>query len=261
MAIGRTISVSFLTHRNLRWHPLAAAAEKPQFAKEIERIKIEDDTLIFVMKDKAGKLLEYPSDKTHEMTERYAVTSKLWQEHIEVLKNWNDLQWTQNSCVIPALEACEWYDSVETFTLLGVAVAVELFKADYQNAYNAAIFILKNQSIDKNVSLPSSVFPKTRDEITKCPVTKISIAKNLDRFRKLNRGETWQPNWRPSKKDEGDDASIQIMHVNPLIENEIRHKANNVRYGFRWANVAMTDHSLEETLDFMEHIVRAHGRV
>jgi len=51
------------------------------------------------------------------------------------------------------------------------------------------------------------------------------------------------------------------MHVNPLIEKEIRHNSKNVRYGFRWSNVAMTDHSLEETLDFMEHIVRAHGRV
>ncbi len=31
------------------------------------------------------------------------------------------------------------------------------------------------------------------------------------------------------------------MHINPLIEKEIRHNASNVRYGFRWCNVAMAD--------------------
>jgi hypothetical protein len=51
------------------------------------------------------------------------------------------------------------------------------------------------------------------------------------------------------------------MHVNPLIDKEIRHNAKNVRYGHRWCNVAMTDHSLDETLDFMEFIVKAHKRV
>jgi hypothetical protein len=249
------------SNRNLRWHSLVAAACKPQFAKEIERIEIAGDTLVFIVKDKTGNLLEYPADKVYEMPERYAAASKHWQEHIEVLRNWNDTQWTQNSCVIPALEACEWYDSVETFALLGIATAVELYKADYQKTYNAVIDILKSQNIDKRISLPTLKFPTTKNEITKCPITKISIAENLDRFRKTNRGETWQPNWRTSKKDEGDDASIQIMHVNPLVEYEIRHRADNVRYGFRWANVAMTDHSLDETLDFMEHIVRAHDRV
>jgi hypothetical protein len=257
---GRSGKAPF-SNRNLRWHPLVAAACKPQFAKEIERIEIADDTLVFIVKDKNGNALEYPADKAHEMPERYAAASSHWQEHSETLKNWNDTQWTQNSCVIPALEACEWYDGVETFALLGIATAVALYKADYQKTYNAVIDILKNQSIDKKTALPSRNFPKTRDAITVCPVTKISIAENLDRFRKTDRGETWQPDWRKSKKDEGDDASIQIMHVNPLLEYEIRHRADNVRYGFRWANTAMTDHSLDETLDFMEHIVRAHGRV
>jgi len=32
------------------------------------------------------------------------------------------------------------------------------------------------------------------------------------------------------------------------------------RYGHRWCNVSMTDHSIYETLDFMEHVVRVHGR-
>jgi hypothetical protein len=78
---------------------------------------------------------------------------------------------------------------------------------------------------------------------------------------KLKAYPTWQPEWRPSKKGEREDASVQVMHVNPLIDKEIRHNAKNVRYGHRWCNVAMTDHSLDETLDFMEFIVKAHKRV
>ena len=38
------------SNRNLRWHPLVVAATKPHFAKEIEKIKIQDDVLIFVVK-------------------------------------------------------------------------------------------------------------------------------------------------------------------------------------------------------------------
>jgi len=257
---GKTGNVPF-SNRNLRWHPLVAAAEKPQFAKKIEEIKIQNDILVFVVKDKNEEILEYPSDRVQEMTERYVVTSDQWIEHKEILKTWNDSQWTQNSCVIPALEACEWYDSVETFAVLGIAVATELYKADYQKIYQTVVDILKNQNIDNNVSLPSDVFPKIGDEITKCPVSRISIAENLDCFRKTDRGKTWQPDWRSSKKDEGNDASIQVMHIKPLVEYEIRHRANNVRYGFRWANIVMTDHSLDETLDFMEHILKVHGRM
>jgi hypothetical protein len=33
-----------------------------------------------------------------------------------------------------------------------------------------------------------------------------------------------------------------------------------VRYGHRWCNVAMTDHSVEETVDFMKAVVSAHER-
>ena len=248
------------SNRNLRWHPLVVSAEKPHFAKEIERIEIEGDTLVFVIINKKGKEEKYPADKVHELPERYAAISKHWQPHIQTLKNWNDVQWTQNSCVIPALEACEWWDSVETYAVLGIAVAVELFKTDFRKTFTKITNILKTQVLDKKVKLPSKLFPKLKEEITLCPISKISIAEHLDQFRKEERSQTWQPIWRISKKGEGEDASIQIMHLYPLIEKDIRHNAANVRYGFRWCNVAMTDHSIEETLDFMEHIVRVHGR-
>ena len=31
-------------------------------------------------------------------------------------------------------------------------------------------------------------------------------------------------------------------------------------FGHRWCNVAMIDHSIDETVDFMEYIVNAHRK-
>ena len=38
------------------------------------------------------------------------------------------------------------------------------------------------------------------------------------------------------------------------------HNAKNARYGHRWCNIAMSDRSIEETLDFMEAVIKAHQR-
>ena len=120
--------------------------------------------------------------------------------------------------------------------------------------------LLEKQNINNKISLPTNIFPTKKEDITKCPVCLLNISKGLEAFRKSERGTTWQPAWRSSKKEEGDDSSIQIMHVNPLVEMQIKHNSSNVRYGHRWCNVSMTDHSLDETLDFMEFVVRAHNR-
>ena len=91
-------------------------------------------------------------------------------------------------------------------------------------------------------------------------MTKIGISETLERFRFSERPAIWAPNWLPAKREEGDDASIQLMHLNPLIETEIRHRAKNVRYGFRWSNVSMTDHSVDEAVEFFKYIVEAQKR-
>jgi len=51
------------------------------------------------------------------------------------------------------------------------------------------------------------------------------------------------------------------MHIKPLIEREIRHTPENTRYGHRLCNVAMADHSVEETVDFMRAVVKAHEKI
>lgn len=252
------------SNRNLRWHPLIAAESSLSFARTVNKIKIagEDDSqvLIFVVTHPDGTIREYPADRTYEMPGKYVVLPEHWLPHIERLKHWSDTLWTQNSCVIPALESCNWWDSVETYAVLGIAIAVDLYGASFTDLYRKGAGILRDHGIGNGIVLPTSAFPTTQDEIVACPVCKINISKGLEAFRTGRRAAAWQPAWRSSKKEEGDDSSIQLMHVNPLVEQEIRHNAYYVRYGHRWCNVAMTDHSLEETLDFMEYIVKAHNR-
>ncbi|HPI19290.1 MAG TPA: hypothetical protein PKY56_02880 [Candidatus Kapabacteria bacterium] len=252
------------SNRNLRWHPLIVGANPVSFAKEIERIEIEGDDerqiLNFVIKNAKGQEEIYPSDKAHELPERFVALPRHWFPHINTLKSWSDTQWTQNSCVIPAYECCEWFNTVESYVVLGIAVAVDFYRAEFNSLFQDIQNILKNQIIDKSLKLPTYQFPKEKLEFILCPICMKRISENLNQFRNEIRPLTWQPAWRSSKKEEGDDASNQIMHVNPLIETEIRHTAKNVRYGHRWCNVAMTDHSLDETLDFMEFVVKTHNR-
>jgi hypothetical protein len=252
------------SNRNLRWHPLVVAEHKPDYARTIERIEIggRDDgqVLIFIVKGNKGKEFKFPSDKVHEMPERFVALPEHWFPHVGKLKHWSDTLWTQNSCVIPAPEACNWWDSVETYAVLGIALAVDLYDASFEPLYGKIKKILQDQKIDRQISLPTKIFPTDKSDIVRCPVCRLNISKDLEGFRKSERGTTWQPAWRSSKKGEGEDSSIQIMHVNPLVESHVKHNASNVRYGHRWCNVAMTDHSLDETLDFMEFVIRAHNR-
>lgn len=247
------------SNRNLRWHPLIVAANPVSYAKEIDKIiiegKDESQTLIFVVDGK-----KYPSSKVHELNQRYVALPKHWMPHIDNLKHWSDNLWTQNSCVIPSLEACDWGDAIETYAILGIAVGTEIYGANFEKVFTSVTDLLKKQTIDKKVVLPSKYFPNKKSDFVNCPMCKVSIIKNQANMPERRREEVWQPAWRKTKRGEGEDSSIQIMHVNPLIEKNINHNAANVRYGHRWCNVSMTDHSLEETLDFMEYIVRAHKR-
>jgi len=251
------------SNRNLRWHPLIVSENLFDYAREIKRIEIKgkNDTqvLVFVVEEK-GREIKYPSDKVYEMPEKFVILPKHWLPHIDKLKNWNDVLWTQNSCVIPSIEACEWSDSVETYSLLGIILAVEFYKSNFDKVYSAVANVLRKQTIDKNIKLPSENFPKKDLDILNCPMCKTSILKNPANLPDRTRIKTWQPSWRSGKREEGEDSSIQIMHVKPLVENELKHNAGNVRYGHRWCNVSMTDHSLDETLDFMEYIIKVHKK-
>jgi len=252
------------SNRNLRWHPLVVASQKIDFAKPIERIEIEGEdnsqTLIFVVNIN-GNERKYSSDIVHKLPYRFVVLPEHWKPHINRLKHWNDTLWTQNSCVIPAMESCEWWHALEVYAFLAITVAIEYYNVDFKLIYDKVLNILKNQQIDEQLTLPSDSFPSLQDDFINCPVCKKSLSDNLEEFRNNKRIETWQPAWSSSKRSEGEDGSNQILHIEPLIETEIRHKVGKVKFGHRWCNVAMTDHSLDEALDFFEYIIRAHNRI
>ena len=244
------------SNRNFRWHPLVAADQKPAFAEEVGCIEVEEETLVFIAGNPQRR---YPSGLVHTMPRKFVVLPTHWFSHLNTLRYWGDTQWTQNSCVISAMEAANWWDAVESYAVLGMSIAINFYEADFQKLYVGVVKILRESKIGSE-KLPSDKFPKEDcyEDITACPVCKKPVNSDLSEFRKEERVKAWEPAWSRSKKGEGDDSSIQIMHVAPLVESQMRHNAENVRYGHRWCNVAMTDHSLEETLDFMQHVVNVH---
>ena len=258
------------SNRNLRWHPLVAAETLNEqivedlvpFAKPIKRIEIEGkdetQTFVFIIEDKNGEELSFTSDKVYTMPQRYIVLPEHWTPHIENLKYWKEPLWTQNSCIITAYEACDWQDAVESYAILGISVAVNFYKLDFNEIYNKVIAVLQTNT---EFNFPSSRFPTERDEIVNCPLCKVPTSQNPANLKDRIRDKRWKPSWSGNKRGEGEDSSMQIMHIEPLIEIEMRHNAKNVRFGHRWCNFAMTDHSIDETVDFMEYIVKAHNRI
>ncbi len=251
------------SNRNLRWHPLIVAENQVNYAKEIERVEIdgedESQVLVFVIKNSKGQEEKYPSDKVHELPERYVALPKHWMPHIDKLKNWSDTLWTNNSCIIPAYECCDWWQAVETYAVLGISIGVELFKIDFDILYNKIVKILKQQTIS-DIILPSSSFPVEKDEFILCPVCKSKFTNGLSKFFSEEPEKKWYPEWRTSKIDEIIDNNLQIIHVTPLTENEIKHTAENTRYGHRWCNITKSNHSVEQTINIFGEILKSHGK-
>jgi hypothetical protein len=248
------------SNRNLRWHPLVVADKQIPYAKTIDELEVEGDkALVFVIDRKRY----YPED-VYKLEERYVVLPEHWIPHIDVLKNWTDSDWTANSCIIPALESTEWWHALESFTVLGLSIVGTLYGVrDIDRLISSITNLLKTQDIDKKIKLPTDILKRVledKESLLLCPLCKSRLDSNVAELPERERGSIWQPEWRTAKRVEGEDKSIQIMHLRPLVESTIIHTAKNVRYGHRWCNVSMTDHSVDETLDFMEHVVKVHGR-
>lgn len=252
------------SNRNLRWHPLVVAQNLPSWAKPIESIKIKSiagsPSLVFTVRHQ-GNQLEFPSAETHLMPDRFAALPQDWEPISDHLKTWNAINWTENSCVIKAEEACTRADSLETYALLGLIILVNYYDIDGHQLYSELRSLLSKSAIGASSPLPTLNFPNYEKAIEKCPICVLPVSNNLEIFRDSSRAFSWKPNWGSNKKSEGNDDSTQVMHVNPLVESEIRHNASNVRYGHRWCNIAMTDHTLAETLKFMKEVLTNHGEV
>ena len=257
---GRTERAPY-SNRNLRWHPLVVSQSELSFATNIEEIEIEGEgeqqTLVFVVKNEAGKAKRYAADQVYQLPCRFVCLPEHWQPHLDVLRHWSDNNWTQNSCVISASECCDWWNAVETYATLGISIAANIYGVDFDAVYDDIEYILEHQEVDSAIALPSPQF-QSNSNMLLCPLCLKPFSDDLDQFRSEPRERAWQPAWKQAKKGEGDDSSLQIMHVDPIRETEIRHNAGNVRYGHRWCNVSMTDHSIAETLSFFDYVLNAH---
>ena len=254
---GRTGKMP-ISNRNFRWHPLVVSVNEIDFAKPIEKILINsnDNTLIFVVEDEFGEQEMVDPSTTPNLSRRYTILDEHWKPHYSVIKKW-DKEWDNNLCVISAAEACEWYHAVEVYALLGISVACSFYGVSFETIYPKVVDILKNQCVDNNIKLPTDEFPTDKDEFILDPISLIPLSEGLSKYRESERPPIWKPEWNAGKREEGEDSAIQIMHMKPLIETEIRHRPSNVRYGFRWSNIAMTDHTKEETLNFFRDCVTA----
>ncbi len=198
----------------------------------------------------------------------------------EEIKNFTDLDWTINATMIPAYEYSYWTFSIESFLVCLLSVASTLYyKNNKISDLKASIVekwekfleeneehipVIKNNENkkEKQVSL-TTLSSISIEELQLCPLCKTLLTQFPAGLEKENRPENWSASsfpWKTSKKKEGEKESIQLLHIKPLIETEIRHSPDNVRYGHRWCNVAMADASLEYTLDFFEHVLKNNNR-
>ncbi|HOK55781.1 MAG TPA: hypothetical protein PKV21_02665 [bacterium] len=248
---GRTDKAPY-SNRNLRWHPLIVANEIPEYAKEVEYVSIDNKSLVFVINGE----LWYPKD-VHKLEEVYCVPYDKWYAIKDDLLQWTDDDWTNNSCVIPAMEYSTLEYSVETFAILGIAVVSNFYGVNPVNAYNLVKEIFLNSNYN-----PTREYPNQNEiqEIILCPLCRAPLNKPPANLSLPEREEVFQPPWRKSKREEGEAESLQLFHTFPLKESKILHTPRLVRYGHRWCNVAMADHSVDETVEFMQAVVDAHER-
>lgn len=248
---GRTDKAPY-SNRNLRWHPLIMAMEVPDYAKEVEEIVLDNKSLVFVIEGE----LWYPKD-VHKLPEVYCSPFDKWYAIKDELAQWTDDDWTNNSCVIPAMEYSTLQYSVETFAILGIAVVGNFYNVDPLTAYNSILEIFQEHNHKLSLEYPKQdeVF-----ELMLCPLCRAPLNVPPGNIALPDREKVFQPPWRKSKREEGEAESLQLFHSVPLRENKIYHTPRLVRYGHRWCNVAMADHSVDETVDFMRAVVEAHER-
>jgi len=240
------------SNRNLRWHPLIVATATPDYAQEVEDVTTDNKSLVFIINGE----LWYPND-VHKLPEVYCAPFDKWYAIKDELVQWDDTDWTNNSCVIPAMEYSTLEYSVEAFAILGVAIATSFYDTDLLKAHNITLEVFKTHSYN-----PSSEYPKHNEieEAILCPLCLAPLNSSPASLTLPDREEVFQPPWRPSKREEGKAESLQLFHTIPLVDSKIRHTPRLVRYGHRWCNVAAADHSVDETVNFMRLIVEAHER-
>lgn len=251
-------SKTLQANRNLRWTPLVFSHENSQNFSEVNDIKVNKD-----------KVVEYKINGSYicgtdlyDLEEPFILLPEIFNTIKEKVDGFNNTDernfWNKNRLPIPLLEWCTWQDAVEVFCCLSIIIATEMYSVDKVKIYNILGNMLSSQNIDKNENFPSDNFPKEKELILGCPICKLPLSNSLEKFRSEDRDEIFKAGFTTSKRKEGEDGATQILHINPLTNNEVNHNAKNVRFGHRWCNIAMTDHTLNDAVNFFTHISKKH---
>ena len=244
-----------VSNRNLRWHRMIVAAETPSYAKEIldldVRVSGSRRELMFKVDDTNTKSW-VPGTELYALTDLHCAPTSAWLNLADDLKNWSNEDWGSNRCVIPAMEYSPADVALQSFLGLGIGLLLEVYDVEFEELISNYV----NSSLPSDLGLSERSFVES--SLRECPLCKKGFADDLTEFRAGERSINWQAPWLASKRSEGEDASLQVMHVSPLSESSVNHNFENVRFGHRWCNVSMTDHSLEETVSFFQFVGGRH---
>jgi len=161
-------------------------------ATPIDRIEVEgEEALIFIVNSR-----RYYAEEVHKLEQRYVILPEHWIPHVDLLKNWGDVQWTSNSCVIPVLEAAEWWQSLEAFAVLGMSIIGGLYGVE--NIYptvERVRSIISNHGLQGNIALPTDLFNEileNPEDLVRCPLRKSRLDSNVAELPARKRETVWQ---------------------------------------------------------------------
>ena len=263
-----------LSNRNFRWTPLVIAKALPPWANEVEKIEYSNEEKLLIFKINGTK--KKPGKEIYELPlnmKPYCITEKNFMEFWNSLsdrdkseiKDLSKADWTESACIIPAAEYTYWNWAIESFvtSLISSVYAFYLpIEEKISELYGKIKGDWKNFLDDRKEYIPFEarkiLLPDEVRELILCPLCKVKLTEFPAGLEPMERPNNWSVSsfpWNTSKQEEGNKESIQLLHIHPLIEREIRHKPENIRYGHRWCNIAMADTSLEDTLNFFHKVI------
>jgi hypothetical protein len=237
------------SNRNLRWHPLLLSEDPDPRFTPVDALQIaEGNLLAFTIKGRV-----YLPEEVYQLPEPAVISGATWAPIADTLGGWSTEDWMNNWCAIPVIEYCTAEQAVGSYAVLGVAIVASFYGVtDPESLYAHIATYLASQQ-------PRITLPAYTPDILLCPLCKHSINGYPAGLSARMRPKIWKPLWQKNKRGEGNDESIQLTHVSALQEGATYHIPELTRYGHRWCNVSMTDHSVPETVAFFKAVTSAHS--
>lgn len=244
-----------LSNRNLRWHPLVVANTIPEGFNQCNlRIDNEEKTIYIVIDGE-----EWVPEDIYKLSEPYCLTPQEWRPYNDILNEWEMKDWNQNNMVILASDYSPWNDALEAFAILGIIIGVSFYNGDLEHLYQKVTELLQKINLD-DINLPSAKFPSCNEKLLMCPICLAPINGTIASLPKTIKENSWIAPWKTEKRAIND-SELWTFHMDPLIESEVKHNAQNVRFGHRWCVISKSDHSVSDYLDFMKKVLENHGKL